>query len=331
MPPKQVDEDSSNDEAEPAPATQDDDDNDDDDTLIDPALQSKGKEPARVRPNISLTATESQPPEKRPGTAQAEGAAQDEEREEIRDEVQILELHSDHPLIAYRGRLFEGEWAEILGTETLLTRHDDQNPLPRLRPVPGNIDILGAVSSRIVTKEKIAKARQKDHDPLAATRELWNIHIPVGKDRKGERRQQGRFLENLMALKKLKGQTDNVTVYALDGKGKDFDDTKDPDYKPRRKRVSAAGWATGTATPSEAGGSRARGSRRARGRPRGGRPAGGMVAAGRGKKGASSAGPVSTPTPARWEDLDEEGEDDEAMDEDLEEGGEEDYDVSMGL
>ncbi|KAJ2957834.1 hypothetical protein NQ176_g11221 [Zarea fungicola] len=133
-----------------------------------------------------------------------------------------------------------------------------------------------------------------------------------------------------MALKKLKGQTDNVTVYALDGKGKDFDDTKDPDYKPRRKRASA-GWATGTATPSEAGGSRARGWRRARGRSRGGRPAGGMAAAGRGKQGASTAGPVSMPTPARWEDLDEEGEDDEAMDEDLEEGGEEDYDVAMGL
>ncbi|KAJ4158637.1 uncharacterized protein LMH87_009153 [Akanthomyces muscarius] len=316
---------SSNDEADPATAEPDDDD---DGSIIDPALRSKGKQPARE--NIDLTRA----PTTREPTAEPtapEDAPQREEATAPQDDIQILELHSDHPLISYRGRLFEGEWAEIIGTEALLVRHDDKNPLPALRQVPGDIDVLGAVSSRIVTKEKIATARQQERDdPLAATRAAWSIHIPPGKDRTGARRQQARFLENIMALKKMKGQTDDVTVYALDGEGKDFDDTKDPDYKPRRKRASAVPGTTeasGSSGRRRRGGAGARGSRAsvaaaaaaAAGRAR-------LAAARRGKQRAVLSPPRSTPTPARWEDLGEEEEEaGEAMDEDEDE----DDDMSM--
>ncbi|EXX78761.1 hypothetical protein RirG_012240 [Rhizophagus irregularis DAOM 197198w] len=123
-----------------------------------------------------------------------------------------------------------------------------------------------------------------------------------------------------MALKKMKGQTDAVTVYALDGEGKDFDDTKDPDYKPRRKRAPAAAAAAstpGTEASGSSGRGRARGARAAR--------QGRLAAARRGKQRAVLAPPRSTPTPARWEDLEEEEEEEEeeAMDED------EDDDMSM--
>lgn len=312
------DEDSSNDEAEPLTAEQDEDD---EGNMIDPALRSKGKGPMREDVDLTTTQAPTREPSAAPPAAGEEPPRND--GNEIRDDIQILELHSDHPLISYRGRLFEGEWAEIIGTEALLARHDDKKPLPALRQVPGGIDMLGAVSSRIVTKEKVAKARQQDQDPLAAARAEWNIHIPPGKDRRGERRQQARFLENLIALKKMKGQTDNVTVYAQDGAGKDFDDTKDPDYKPRRKRALNV-LTGGTATPEASGSGRSRPSGRGgRGRTRG--PGRGRRAT-TGPRGGSrqstvvSSQPQSTPTPARWEDL-------EAMDED--EGGDEDDDVDM--
>lgn len=312
---------SSNDEADPATAEPDEDD---EGNIIDPALRSKGKEPARE--NIDLT----QAPTTREPTAEPTAPVDAPQREEAttpQDDIQILELHSDHPLISYRGRLFEGEWAEIIGTEALFARHDDENPLPTLRQVPGGIDLLGAVSSRIVTKEKIATARQQDRDdPLAATRAAWNIHIPPGKDRTGARRQQARFLENIMALKKIKGQTDNVTVYALDGEGKDFDDTKDPDYKPRRKRASTVQEATEASGSSgrrkRGGGAGARGSRAAAaaaaGRAR-------LAVARRGKQRAVLSPPRSTPTPARWEDL---GEEEEEAGEPMDEDEDEDDDMS---
>ncbi|ATY66402.1 Transcription factor tau55-related [Cordyceps militaris] len=286
------DEDSSNDEAQPK---------DDGGAMIDPSLRAKGKAPARAAIDLTRAST-------REATTEPAAPGNDplqNEWPELRNEIQIIELHSDHPLISYRGRLFEGEWAEIIGTEALFVRHDTNgDALPALRRVPGDIDLLGAVSSRIVTREKTATARAKDQaDPLAAARAEFHIAVPPGKDRTGARQQQARFLENLMAVKKMKGQTDDVTVYALDGDGKDFDDTKAPDYKPRRKRVTVG---------DTAGGRRGR-----------------LAAARRGKQRAVREPVRSTPTPARWGDLDEEGEEEEeeageAMDED------EDYDVSMG-
>lgn len=310
-------EDDSNDEAEADAGTQTQDEEGDETSMIDPALQSrehrehrqprepKGKEP--MRPNTQESTRPAQP-EATPPPPTDEGLA-------ARDDIQILELHSDKPLISYRGRLFEGEWAEVIGTEALLTRHDERSPLPHLRQVPGDIDLLGALSSRLVTRETTAVARQKDDDPLAATREEWNIRVPPGKDRTGERRQQARFLENLMALKKMRGETDNVTVFALDGEGKDFDDTKDPDYKPRRKRVGTASASLAPSVSSSTGRPRGRG--RGRGRTKG------MSAVARGKQRAVTSHPQSTPTPLRWDELDEDEGD--AMDED----GDEDDDVSM--
>ncbi|OAA52344.1 Transcription factor TFIIIC, tau55-related protein [Beauveria brongniartii RCEF 3172] len=311
-------EDSSNDEMGQATAEPDDQDGG---NMIDPALRSKGKEPARE--NIDLTrASTAREPTTEPATAG--DLPPREEEPELRDEIQILELHSDHPLISYRGRLFEGEWAEIIGTEALLTQHDSTQPLPALRRVPGDIDLLGAVSSRIVTKEKIATARRQQEgedgdDTLAATRAACNIHVPArggGKDRTGARRQQARFLENLMALKRIKGQTDEVTVYALDGEGKDFDDKKDPDYKPRRKKAAPL---TAEAEPEEveAGGRGSGGVRRGR------RRAAAAAAGGRrGKQRAVMPQTRSTSTPVRWEDLEEEEVDeggtlDEAEDEEM--------------
>ncbi|KAM3499746.1 hypothetical protein MY11210_009590 [Beauveria gryllotalpidicola] len=304
-------EDSSNDEMEPATAEPG---NQDGGNMIDPALRSKGKEPARD--NIDLTrASTAREPTTEPGTAG--DLPPREEEPELRDEIQILELHSDHPLISYRGRLFEGEWAEIIGTEALLTPHDSTQPLPALRRVPGDIDWLGAVSSRIVTKEKIATVRRQQEgedgdDPLAATRAACNIYVPArggGKDRTGARRQQARFLENLMALKRIKGQTDEVTVYALDGEGKDFDDKKDPDYKPRRKRAApATAEAEAEAEEVEEVEARGRGSGGARrGRRRATAAAAAATGVRRGKQRAVMPQIRSTPTPVRWEDLEEEG------------------------
>ena len=59
------------------------------------------------------------------------------------DDIQILDLHSEHPLISYRGRIFEGDWSEIIGTEAILTqRTPTSHPLPALRHLADDIDLL---------------------------------------------------------------------------------------------------------------------------------------------------------------------------------------------
>ncbi|KAL7949562.1 hypothetical protein V8C42DRAFT_341516 [Trichoderma barbatum] len=224
------------------------------------------------------------------------------------EEIQILELHSRNPIISYRGRVFEGQWAEVIGTEAILADREAKNAaqLPALRHLPGGVDILGASSSRILTTEKILKPKVVQEDSLADIREEWNIRIPPGKDRTGERAQQLRFLENLIALKKKRGDADEVTVYALDGPGKDFDDRKGPDFKPRRKKPSLGVEQNNGASQSD--GRERRYMRRSQGR-RGGRRR--RVSAARGAPAATDKGDgsaldsntLSTPTPSHWDEL----------------------------
>ncbi|RDA85829.1 hypothetical protein CP532_5750 [Ophiocordyceps camponoti-leonardi (nom. inval.)] len=218
-------------------AGDDDDVNEDDDaSVVDPELarsaidtekrqkKNKGKEPQR-----------------RGDDGQGEGAfggdgengGNNNDDDDEAEDIQILDLHSERPLISYRGRVFEGRWAEVIGTEAILAHHEKKQPLPALRNLADGIDMLAASSSRIMTTEKIVNAKEPQVDELAAIRGEWNIRIPAGKHKSQEKMQQLRFLENMIALKKKKGQTDQVTVYATDGAGKNWSDNRRVDYKPR--------------------------------------------------------------------------------------------------
>ena len=288
------DQNDSDEEPEPA-ADASPDGNDDDEVMVDdgPARQDKGKGVDRG----------DKPPEQ---SAENQDKPAGNPEDEASHDIQILELHSQNPVISYRGRVFEGEWAEVIGTELILGDHKEASALPALRNLPGGVDLLAASSSRILTKEKILKPREAEEDSLARIRREWNIRIPVGKDKTGEKRQQTQFLENLIALKKKKGETDHVTVWALDGQGKDFRDDKDPDYKPRRKKpvaIEAKKKARGSSTDRRTG-------QRPKGRPRGSQARGDRP----GTHGRPSIKDEATPagessaalselTPAHWEDL----------------------------
>ncbi|GJN70961.1 hypothetical protein PLIIFM63780_002448 [Purpureocillium lilacinum] len=293
-----LDDDDSDEEAEGGNDGEDDDDGnnaDDDDMPVDPQLTAaKGK---GIDTGDAVSETP-KPPHRR--ESKDRDAGEEEATEE--DSVQILDLHSRNPVISYRGRVFEGEWAEVIGTETILAKHDKAAPLPALRNLPEDIDILGACSSRIMTTEKVPKPKVPEEDTLAAIREEWNIRIPPGKDKSGERAHQIRFLENLIALKKKRGDPDQVTVYAVDGEGKDWNDRKGPDYKPRnrRKPIKAEGDIQGDGEDQQPAKKRSRTagseSRRARANRRG--------RAGRlGTADIHGSLALSTPTPSHWDNL----------------------------
>lgn len=233
-----------------------------------------------------------------PARDQVEG---DEEAEESLEDIQILDLHSPHPLISYRGRIFEGDWAEMIGTELILTQRDDGNetshpPLPALRNLEDGIDLLAASASKILTREKILKPligneEAERKQALEEVKKEWNIRIPLGKkDKEGEKGEQARFLENLMALKKKKGETDNVTVYARPA----GEERREPSFrKPRGEDIARE------RTPSR---------RRAKKTgPRWNRGGMGLL----GMRGDDGAGgdegeegrSLSTPTPLKWGDL----------------------------
>ncbi|KAH9233530.1 hypothetical protein K456DRAFT_1836666 [Colletotrichum gloeosporioides 23] len=213
----------------------------------------------------------------------AAGAADDLGESDVAADIQILDLHSDKPMFAYKGKVFEGQWARNLGTEVLFAEHDAEDPLPSLRHLPGEVDMLAASWARINTTEKRLQPRHEaaaKDDPLEEIRRQHGIHIPITADKTGERKRQTRFLENLMALKKKRGETDEVTVYAHAAPRAANDGTSGrrkkrkplPDGRPSKRR----------------------------GRGRGGTDVAAAAGAG---TGTATATTLSTPTPASWAEL----------------------------
>lgn len=235
-----------------------------------------------------------------PVRLQKEAEAEAEDDGDSLEDIQILDLHSNHPIISYRGRIFEGDWSEMIGTELIFEQRDEHGndpsnpPLPALRNLADGIDLLAASASKILTREKILKPLVKAEDTerkraLDEVKKEWNIRIPLTKkEKEGQKGAQARFLENLMALKKKKGETDDVTVYALPAgeqirgnpakKSRAESQAKERRSARRRTRNSGPRWNRGGMAPS----------------------------AGRGDEGEDNAGEggsLSTPTPLKWGDL----------------------------
>ncbi|EON97023.1 hypothetical protein UCRPA7_7458 [Phaeoacremonium minimum UCRPA7] len=137
-------------------------------------------------------------------------------------------------------------------TKLLFVEQDPaaEGALPALRHLPGDIDLLAASSARLLTSlielkpieddtpGGLAAEREAREKRLERARQKHNISIPVVGDRYGKRAPQARFLENLMAIKRLRGETDEVTVHTMETRQNDVED--DPEEMvERRKRAKA--------------------------------------------------------------------------------------------
>jgi hypothetical protein len=143
---------------------------------------------------------------------------EDKNDEKEFNKVQICELHSQRPFVLFRGKYYDCQWASNIGTEMLFTKHDpdDLNPLPSLRTLQGDVDLLAASSARIMSKEvnlvpKVQESQKIRHPGLKAK----DLAIEVGQGAGRERKEQAKFLEELINTKLAMGELDAVTVDAI--------------------------------------------------------------------------------------------------------------------
>lgn len=150
--------------------------------------------------------------------------------------IQILELQSKNPIIAYRGHVFSCTWAENIGTELLFAEHDSTNPLPTLRTLPNDLDILAACSARLVSNTVIMQPKSKSATeakesagkfaPQMKGPESFPLKkanpqkgrgpvpiIKIDKHASDTRKKQARFLEKVMMAKQSRGEKDEVSVH----------------------------------------------------------------------------------------------------------------------
>lgn len=143
------------------------------------------------------------------------------------ERIQILDLHTENPIITYKAHTFSCSWAENIGTELLFTFHDPERPLPALRSLADDVELLAASSARLISKsvKLVPKAPVRvesdadysEHDSRNSgfvDQKAGGITIPVGSGASNSRKEQARFLERMMEIKQQRGEKDAVTVVA---------------------------------------------------------------------------------------------------------------------
>ena len=191
------------------------------------------------------------------------------------DRIQILDLHTQNPLVSYQNQLYSCEWTSTLGTDVLLTSPTPEFPHPILREHP-NVSVLATSSIKLMgrpaqisarhTTDEVSATAPESSAPNTATPEetataALPIKIPLGLTPSRARQKQANFLERLIAIKAKKGEKDSVTVYAQkvnQGTG----------WRSQRKAMEEGGDETSTPQQQSQRGStigRPRGSRRTKG------------------------------------------------------------------
>lgn len=206
------------------------------DNPIDPSLRTPAaRAQSRVAPRAPSKAADRAPS----AMPQSTEDLQKQQPTRLRNtgEIQVLDLHSDNPIITYKGRIFSGTWASNIGSELIFGAHDEvaDRGLPHLRALPEGVDLMAASSARILTTPVDLRPKNRGGvdgsgtpvlpgqpgrkpavDRYRNMRKESGIEIPIAFDKHGRRKPQARFLENLMAIKRSRGEQDEVTTVTKD-------------------------------------------------------------------------------------------------------------------
>ena len=193
---------------------------------------------------------------------------------EPEDRIQILDLHTQNPLISYQNEMYSCEWTSTLGTDLLLTAPSPDFPHPMLREKP-NVSLLATSSIKLMGRPAQIAARHNTEEgghpstsaaedsaasaKFASPEKATPVKIPLGATPSRARQNQASFLERLIAIKAKKGEKDNVTIYTQkvnQGSG----------WRSQRKASEAIEEGEDEPTPKQS-----RRGRAATGRPRGSR------------------------------------------------------------
>lgn len=205
-------------------------DNDDDDEVpdedveaeADKAAEAATGEPGQDNDEAEFAAFRAQQ------AAEGKGPKLKIHKDKSPSEIQLIDLHTKQPLVAWNGKIYDCKWADNIGSELLFIRHEADSDLPVLRNLPGDMDLLASSSTRIVgtplSLEARAMARPKLSDILAApvkgrqpnslraTAKDFKIYVPDASS--NARKDQGEFLSRLAAVKHARGEEDKITLIA---------------------------------------------------------------------------------------------------------------------
>ena len=145
--------------------------------------------------------------------------------------IQILDLHTENPIIAYQNQLFSCKWTSTIGTDLLLSAPDPDSDFPKLKEEQG-FDVLAATGIKIVGQA--AQLIPRQNDPADRSTEIPGqvsssktakqrgqserptgpAHSELRPDSSKLRQSQAQFLDELIAAKTERGEKDTVNLHA---------------------------------------------------------------------------------------------------------------------
>ncbi|KAK5079164.1 hypothetical protein LTR64_002416 [Lithohypha guttulata] len=134
--------------------------------------------------------------------------------------LQVLDLHTANPIVSYQGQIFSCKWTDMMGT-TMFFSQDQDTPLSEPLLSTSDFDMIGTSRIKLVgTAAKVTPAPQTSQENNKANvprpgQSLGTIRRTNAK-LNADLRKQASFLEQLMKIKKNRGESDNVLVAVSD-------------------------------------------------------------------------------------------------------------------
>lgn len=119
-----------------------------------------------------------------------------------------MELHSRNPYISYRNYIFSCEWVDMIGTDMHFVRREDSEPDPTFLKHTDGYSLIAANPIKIIGRRAHFSRPSVTADGSNAT-EPMSAPNPILADSKSS---QIRFLQELMDIKREKGETDMVRM-----------------------------------------------------------------------------------------------------------------------
>ncbi|KAG9247961.1 hypothetical protein BJ878DRAFT_538802 [Calycina marina] len=129
--------------------------------------------------------------------------------------LKIAGLHTPTPLVSYDNNIYQLSWRQNIGTEFLFTDRDNIDPIPIVRQLPDDVDLV-AVSSVRLTSKRIGSAPLPEDERAGMKPDFIKHYHTIPKTilTSAARKRAAPFLERLANIKRAKMETDQVSVLA---------------------------------------------------------------------------------------------------------------------
>ncbi|KAI9658648.1 MAG: hypothetical protein M1821_002208 [Bathelium mastoideum] len=126
----------------------------------------------------------------------------------VKDDIQITDLHTTHPLVAYKKQIYTCDWASTLGTDMLFCRPSEAGPQPADPPSR----LVATTSAKLVAKPVEVKPKSTklymNPEPAPSVTDAQED----GVTQRARSQRQTDFSEKLQAIKLQRGELDTVST-----------------------------------------------------------------------------------------------------------------------